>query len=498
METIKILYINEVDVKIETEQSIMNEMSDYFKFRIPNFDIIRNMHRGRFYKFDGYIRLYDKRGSKLPFGLLGRLVDFAKERKYRLDIDEKITNKINDITRDDLLLWIGSLGLKLQPRDYQIDSLYKAIYSRKKVVVSPTSSGKSLLISLYIKWIHEHEKGKILVIVPTKSLVLQLKGDYESYGLKEPIHVIMGGYEKEGNERIYISTWQSLYELPKEYFEKFDGVIVDECHGLFVTPDTTKAISKILDNCVNASYRMGCTGTVHDEQIHHFKIESHLGKIYEPTSTKELMDRGILSKFKIRTLMIDYPDNIRIELEKLDWSKQQDFMENEDNPRQQLIIELAQNLEMNTLILFRKITHGTYIYEQLLANTKKEIFYVDGTVDALDREDIRKAMEKKKGIILVASFGTFSAGINIKNLHNVIFASSSKSKIRILQSIGRSLRLHNEKAVAVLYDIVDWFGYFKKHYENRLQFYVKEKFKYEEKHVQLAEWSKKKNIDFFN
>ena len=174
-DVIKVNFVNEVDVNIEANDSIYQELSDYFKFKIPNFEMIKRMmkNRGRYYNFDGNIRLFRKRGNFLPFGLTGRLVDFCKERGYKLELHEKILSKINDITRDELVLWIGKLNLKISPRDYQIDSLYKAIYSRKKVIVIPTSGGKSLCLAIYIKWIYEKEKGKILVIVPSKSLVLQ-------------------------------------------------------------------------------------------------------------------------------------------------------------------------------------------------------------------------------------------------------------------------------------------------------------------------------------
>ncbi len=172
-------------------------------------------------------------------------------------------------------------------------------------------------------------------------------------------------------------------------------------------------------------------------------------------------------------------------------------MEDVTNPRQKLICDYAMTRKENTLILFRKIEHGTWIYEKLLQEGRKKIFYVDGKVSGDDREKIRLQMENEKDAILVASYPTFSTGINIKNLHNIIFSSSTKSKVRVLQSIGRTLRLHKTKTVAMLIDFVDSYGHFVKHYEARKVLYKREKFPHKEVKCKLAEWCRKKGQDFF-
>ncbi len=275
-----------------------------------------------------------------------------------------------------------------------------------------------------------------------------------------------------------------------------NDILVSNCHSLR-SPKEAKSVIGLIEKTKNAQYRLGLTGTLRDGAINKFQIQGMFGSIYESTTTKALMDRGILTPLKIKNIRIKYPDNITKDLNGLEWDDQQNFIESEENPRQLLICDLAKTLPDNTLILFRKIDHGNFIYDYLLANTSKKVEYIDGQVNAEDREKIRKDMENKSGMILVASFGTFSEGISVKNLHNIIFASSYKSKIKIMQSIGRSLRLHNSKKSATLYDFSDDFGHMKKHSEHRTAMYEAEQFSVKEVQVNLADWCNNKGIQVF-
>jgi len=485
--------------KIKAEKSIQRELSSYFTFTVPNYQMLRRMmmkKNPKFFYWDGKVKLYDGRGNRLPLGLLKELYVFCKDRKYKLILPKEILNSKNKITEKKAKEYVDGLNLTLTPRDYQFNAFYKAINDKRITIVSPTASGKSLSMAMFTKWCYDHTKGKVLLIVPTKQLVRQFRKNYEEYGLKEDIHEIMAGMSKDSGERIYVSTWQSLYKEDEKYFEKFETIIGDEIHHIR-NPNDGKAVLSLFSKTKNAHYRMGTTGTLRDCAINKLQITGMFGGVFNVSTTKELMERGILSKLKIRTIKIEYPYNVSNEIGRLEWDSQQEFIESEENPRQQLIWELANSLKHNTLILFRKITHGTYIYEQLLGNTGKKVHYIDGKVKVDDREDIRKTMENNDGHILVASYGTLSTGIDIKNLHNIIFASSSKSKIRIMQSIGRSLRLHNKKSNAVLYDIVDCIGYFEAHFNSRKDLYDREKLPYKEKNVNISTWCKKRGVDFF-
>jgi superfamily II DNA or RNA helicase len=502
---IEVRYINNVECKlISDNQSTLNEVHSFFTFTVPNYQMLRKQNPALFY-WDGKIKLTNKRSNTIPYGLLPKLWFFCKDREYKLILDKKILNSKTKTTKKEINEFVKKLDLKskgqsIVPYDHQFKSLYYAIQNKRSVIESATSSGKSLLIYMFIRWCIEHTDKKVLLIVPNIGLVNQMKFDFDDYGNTIPAYTIVGGKEKDNDARIYISTWQSLMPLIKEknkkYFEQFETVITDEVHTVR-HPREGKALLNILKHMTKAHFRMGCTGTLRDGILNKLQIVAMFGEIHKSITSKQMMDKGLATVLKIKSVVIKYPDDIEKKLNKLDWIEQQEFMEDVSNPRQKMICDFAMNQKENTLILFRKIEHGTWIYEKLLQEGKKKIFYIDGSIKGTEREQIRLQMENEKGAILVASFPTFSTGMNVKNLHNIIFASSTKSKIRVLQSIGRTLRLHKSKIFATLIDFVDSYGHFKKHYISRKVLYEREKFQHKELTCILSDWCKNKNEDFF-
>jgi len=306
----------------------------------------------------------------------------------------------------------------------------------------------------------------------------------------------MGGKEKDcKGVRLIFSTWQSIYTLPEEYFNKFETVIGDECHSV-KNKHEAEAMLSLLQKTKNAHYRMGATGTLKDGALNKLQVVSVFGKIHKVTTTRKLMDRGIISSLAIKAVHIKYPEDITSQVDVLEWDSQQEFVESDDNPRQHIVVEIAKKMKENTIVLFRKRTHGEFLYNELLKSSRT-VEYIDGNTHVDDREKIRFQMENSQGLILVCSYGTTSTGINISNLHNIIFASSYKSKIKILQSIGRSLRKHKTKEKACVYDLIDGIHYFKEHFKSRKELYLKEKFDFTEKTINLVDFCKEKNIDFF-
>jgi len=484
---IKVYYKDCVNVEIGTNFGIHTELNNYFKFQIPEWHFIKN--NPKFWNWDGYVHLYNKKLKLLPYGLLHQLNLFCKDREYKLETDTKISKNENSLTKKTFDQFIKKIKInpKYKLRDYQEKSIALAINKKRLTCVSPTSSGKSLIAYCFLRWIIGKINGKVLLVVPNISLVEQMAYDFKDYGYEKECHKITAGVDKNSSKQIYISTWQSLKDLDKKYFEQFKGLVVDEAHAVKNTREA-KCLNYIASQCTEAEYRLGLTGTLQDIQLNQLQIEALFGRIYQATTTKILMEKNEVAQFKVNSIILEYPRNITKIVEKLEWAKQQDFLETNENPRQNLIIELAKSLKENTLILFRKRTHGNYLYEKLVQDTTKEILYIDGTVKKEEREQIRQGMEHKKGVILVASYGTFSTGLNVRNLHYIIFASSSKSKIRVLQSIGRSLRLYKTKSIAILYDIVDWIGNFKNHYQKRMEYYIHEGFKYKEKRVNITKF----------
>jgi superfamily II DNA or RNA helicase len=427
-------------------------------------------------------------------GLITYLINFIKERGHVIQVDEELY-KTTPITPSDIaeysqFLNLRSRGQPISPRDYQLFAFYKAIKNKRMLMLSPTASGKSLIIYMICRFLFDYECKKGLLIVPTVSLVEQMYGDFEDYSTHSKWNVIdncqkiYSGYDKIANKPLTISTWQSIYDQPEEFFEQFDFVIGDEAHTF-----KAQSLAKIMTQLKNTKYRIGTTGTIDDVKVHKLTLEAYFGPVTKIITTKELIDRGSLSDFEIKCLVLTYPKNMLREIgnKKINFQKEIDFIVT-NQKRNKFITELAMSLEGNTLILFQFVDrHGRVLHEMInsMIDSNRKVFFISGDVAATERDDVRKITETQKDAIIVASYGTFSTGVSIRNLHNIIFASPSKSKIRNLQSIGRGLRLGENKKKAVLYDIIDDLrlsdddepNYALQHYAERMKIYHAEKFK---------------------
>ena len=326
------------------------------------------------------------------------------------------------------------------------------------------------------------KQDKILIIVPTTSLVEQLYKDFKDYGYNSDrnVHRIYQGHEKDTNKRVIISTWQSIYKLPKVWFKQFGMVIGDEAH-LFKAVSLSKIMTK-LETC---KYRVGLTGTLDGTKTHKLVLEGLFGPVYQPVTTKKLIDDKHLADFLIKCITLKYPEHICKQLKDYKYQDEIDFITTYE-PRNKFLSKLSIAQQGNTLVLFHLIDLGKTIHDLILTNKEKDrkLFFVYGGTDAETREQIRAIAETEDNSIIVASFGTFSTGVNIRNLHNIIFASPSKSKIRNLQSIGRGLRKSQTKEKARLIDISDDLSYKSKinytlkHFSERIKIYNEERFDY--------------------
>ena len=470
---------NEIYLKVETEPHIHQELFDYFTFEIEN---ARFMPQYRSKYWDGKIRLYSNHTGEIYVGLLDKLVAWAKNCEYTVEFkDNKFYGSPFEenemISVEGVSDYMKSIS-RHEPRDYQVDAVYDALRYNRKLLISPTASGKSLMIYSIVRYFVEKEHN-ILLIVPTTSLVEQMYKDFEDYGwnAEEYCHKIYSGKEKSTNKNVVITTWQSIYNLPRSFFENFDVVIGDEAHQF-----KSKSLVGIMTKMDNTKYRFGFTGTLDGSQTHKWVLEGLFGPSYKVTQTKELIEKGYLSKLQIKVLLLKHNEHQFDEYE-----EEIQYLITHDK-RNNFIKNLSLDLKGNTLILFNRVeTHGQPLYEMINSSAAKDrkIFFVYGGVDAEEREKVREITEKENDSIIVASYGTFSTGINIKNLHNIIFASPSKSRVRNLQSIGRVLRKGENKNKAVLYDIADDITYKSKknytlnHLIERIKIYNEEKFNYE-------------------
>ena len=479
---IKVKKKDEVYIKVDTDLSTDQEICDFFTFEVPGAKFMP-LYKNRMW--DGKARLYSMYTKELYVGLLPYLKEFADTLEYDIEIDMPNIGEDIDIDKFTDELRLQSNEKDIEIRDYQKEAVTKAINVGRTLLLSPTASGKSLIIYSLIRY-HQLKNRKQLIIVPTTSLVEQMYGDFADYSTKngwkvqENCHRIYGGKEKTNEYPITISTWQSIYKYPKKWFEQFDVIYGDEAH-LF----KAKSLTTLMNKLVNTPYRIGTTGTLDGTKTHRLVLEGVFGNVHKVTTTKKLMDDKQLANLKIICCTLNYPDEIRKQLKGYNYQEEIDWIVTCPK-RNEIIKNLTIAQDGNTLLLFQYVEkHGKILYEMLEKAAKdRKVFFVFGGTDTETREDIRALTEKESNAIIVASYGTFSTGINIRNLHNIVFASPSKSRIRNLQSIGRGLRKGDNKVTCNLFDIGDdlsWKShknYTLNHLIERIKIYNEEGFDY--------------------
>ena len=475
---------NDVYVKVDTEPNIGRELVDFFTFEVPGAKFMPT-YKSRVW--DGKIRLYNQMTGEIYFGLVPYVEEFAKRNDISIEYKEGV--KDEGESRDNVLggfvrrMSPKSKGKNLQLRDYQMAAFTHAVRNNRSLSLSPTASGKSLIIYLLSRW---YESNRVLILVPTTSLVEQMYSDFLDYGyIEAKMQKIYQGHSREITKEVTISTWQSLYKMPRKYFEQFGCIIGDEVH-LF----KAKSLTNIMNKMHQTQYRHGFTGTLDGMQTHRLVLEGLFGSVNKVTTTKELMDNKTLAKLNIKCIVLQYPDADRKFMKDMNYQDEVDLLVR-DERRNKFIVDLTTHLKGNTLVLFQFVEkHGAVLYD-MMKDLDRKVFFVWGGTDTQTREDIREITEKEKDAIIVASYGTFSTGINIRNLHNVVFSSPSKSRIRVLQSIGRGLRTNQDKSGATLLDISDDLTWKSKqnftlrHFMERINIYNEEEFDYEIKNLPI-------------
>ena len=476
---------NDVYVIVKTEPNISRELSDFFTFEVPG---ARFMPQYKKRIWDGKIRLYNMINGEIYYGLIPYIEEFAKRNDIYIQYEGELNATeyaIEPTVLDGFIRNVRpkSNGKTLQLRDYQRNAVVHAIRNNRSLLLSPTASGKSLVIYLLSRW---YESSRVLILVPTTSLVEQMYTDFLDYGyLESKMQKIYQGYTKDISSEVTISTWQSLYKMPRKFFEQFGCILGDEVH-LF----KAKSLTNIMNKMHQTQYRHGFTGTLDGTQTHRLVLEGLFGSVNRVTSTKELMEKKTLAKLKIKCIVLQYPDSDKKFMKDQSYQDEVDLLVR-DERRNKFIVNLTNYLKGNTLVLFQFVEKHVDVLYDMMKDLDRKVFYVHGGTDTETRENIREITEKEKNAIIVASYGTFSTGINIRNLHNVVFSSPSKSRIRVLQSIGRGLRTTNDKTGATLLDIADDLTWKSKqnftlrHFMERINIYNEEEFDYEIKNLPI-------------
>ena len=486
---------NDLFMKIEAEPYVLQEISDQFTFTVPGSQFHPKVKPKI---WDGKIRLFNMWTRELYLGLMAKLFALCERNEYELQ--DETTQTVDAVTYDEFYSFVETLhltarGEEIEAREYQLDAAHQAIIRGRTLLLSPTASGKSLIIYMAIRW-HMAKGRKQLIIVPTTSLVEQMSSDFIDYSekseidFKNEIHKVYSGQEKTSDANITISTWQSLYKMPASFFAAFDVIYGDEAH-LF----KAKSLVSILEKSTTTPYKIGLTGTLDGTQTHRMVLEGLFGAVHSVTTTKKLMDDKQLASLNIVVILLKYPEAVRKAFRDVDpdtkkvskkkYRDEVDFLVSHEH-RNRFLRNLALDQTTNTLLLFTYVEkHGKILYELIKERAEnRKVFFVHGKVDADTREEIRAITEKETNAIIVASSGVFSTGVNIRNIHNIILASPTKSRIRNLQSIGRGLRLGDDKNVCTLFDIGDDLSWKSRqnhtllHLAERITIYNGEDFKY--------------------
>ncbi|XAO14918.1 DNA helicase [Escherichia phage FL18] len=504
MTDIKVHFYDFSHVRIECDESTFYELRDFFSFEADGYKFNPKYRYGN---WDGRIRLLDY-NRLLPYGLVGQIKKFCSNMSYSVWIDPKIF-ETEDLTREDFDAWLSkqeiySGNAKIEPHWYQKDAVYEGLVNRRRILNLPTSAGKSLIQALLARYYLENYEGKILIIVPTTALTTQMANDFVDYRLfsHSLIKKIGGGADKADKSKndapIIVGTWQTVVKQPKEWFSQFGMMMNDECHLA-----TGKSISSIISGLNNCMFKFGLSGSLRDGKANVMQYVGMFGEIFRPVSTSKLMEDGQVTELKINSIFLRYPDEFATKLKGKTYQEEVKIITGLKRRTKwiaQLSVKLAKKDE-NAFVMFKHVTHGKEIFEAIKELGYEKVYYVSGEVDTETRNALKVMAENGKGIIIVASYGVFSTGISVKNLHHVIFAHGVKSKIIVLQTVGRVLRKHGSKAVATVWDLIDDAGvkpkslntkkkythlnYLLKHGIDRIQRYADEKFNYVMKTINL-------------
>ena len=456
--------VDECFMRVDCDDGLAKDLHDYFSFTVPNAKFMPS-YKNKWW--DGKVYLFSIKTHKIYIGLLPYVDEFCRERGYEFEgiqdvIGVKERDKLNKI--DD---WIDILGLPFQPRDYQLEAFKSAVQYGRQLLLSPTASGKSLIIYLLARF---YDK-KTVIIVPTTSLVEQMAKDFKDYGYDEKICKIYSG-QPVFDSVITITTWQSFSKAPKDVMESFEVVVGDEAH-LF----KANVLKGILEKMKKTAIRIGCTGTLDGTEVHRLQLEGLFGPVKKVISTKELMDSGTIANLSIDCVILRHTKQ-----KKMSYQDEMDYLVSNEK-RNEFICNLVYSLKGNTLVLFQYVEkHGVLLHDKMSCRLGEHLHYVYGGTDVADREAVREYVEKSDENVILASYGTFSTGVNIKRIDNIVFASPSKSRIRNLQSIGRGLRKAEGKTKMKLFDISDDMqceNHTLNHLKERINIYNEENFSYE-------------------
>ena len=489
---------NETLLNVDCDSGIMMELSEHFSFFVDGYKFTPSYKAKQ---WSGKIKLFDTRFGTLPVGLYSDLVTFTTSLEYTIEVKPSLfgsPNDLDDATYVEVKNFVNSLNIhsgnkRIEPREFQFQAIYNCIKNQRQISVSPTGSGKSLILFSLFRWYHA--KGlTFMMVVPNLSLIKQMYSDFKDYSshngfdVDSNVQVISEGADKTITKPLILCTWQSIFKQPASWYNGIDSIAADECHSF-----KSEATKGIFEKATNVKYRFGVTGSLDKSATNKMLLRGLIGEISQVKTTKDLIDDGHLSELEIHCLLLKYNKYSKKLIKDADYQTEIDFLFSHEM-RNKLIRKLALQQKGVTLVLFSRIDHGEKLYEDIKKNAStQKVHLVHGDIEADDRELIRKLVQESDGDhIIVASVGTMAVGVNLPRISTVIFAAPTKSVIRVMQSIGRGLRLAAGKLKLKLYDIADSIvpskakpNYTMTHFIERLRIYNDEKHEYKITEIQL-------------
>lgn len=457
------------------------EISDAFTFEVPG---AKFQEKFKQRLWDGKIRLLNFKTRQIYAGLTRNIQEFAEQRDYTFEVVDPMAVDVSDEKADKFIEWLD-LNPKIKIRPYQREAFLMALREMRRLFISPTASGKSLMIYLVASYITKVLKRRVLIIVPSTQLVSQLYGDFVEYNRdsEEGLNVwqIRDGGEKRNDHEITITTWQAIQYQPTAWYKPFTAMIGDEVHTF-----AAKALKTIAERC-NAPIRLGFTGTLDGTETNELVIQGLFGTVHQVTTYRELREQGYIANPKINCLVLDHDDVTRKAGVGLEYRDELKLLQS-SIPRQQFLMKLISHLEGNVLCLYQAIeNHLIPMHELMVEQFGKEFVHkIHGSIKTDAREDIRRIFDSQKNAKLNASYQTCQQGINIINIDHIVLCDPTKSQIRLLQSMGRGLRRSETKTEVTIWDIADnlkWKRYKTNHTLNhmkeRVKIYNREQFDYE-------------------
>lgn len=484
MDAIRVSEVDHCRLRVDCggDDGLRADLYEHFSFVAGNARWDPRVRNG---VWDGRIRLFDRRRCTLYRGLLMEACAFLAERGYRPEVDPGLVPRGISHDEDDLTEWATGVSRAAgrELRDYQLESFLNAVRTDRSITLSPTASGKSLSIFLVGKLYAEASGRPTLVIVPTVTLVEQMERDFREYDPETTVYSIRGGVDRHGFKRVQfvVTTWQSAAKEPAEWFSRFNAVIGDEVHTF-----GAKSLVQIMERASTVRYRHGFTGTLED--VNRMQLVGLFGPIRTVATTRELIDRGLVSPVRVRVLQLGYdPADRSALMERTDggngatgYAREIEWLVAHPG-RNAVLRDLLTSLDETVVALFKRVEHGRTLSAGLTAAGVAHHLVYGGT-EAAQREEIRRLAQDAPGAKILASVGVFATGTNIPRIEHVVLAHPMKSRIQHLQSIGRGLRLHEGKSQCVVWDVADDLrikrrsNFAWKHFQARMERYSAEEF----------------------